>query len=210
LVGQVGDHLIGHGPEQRLAGAGKRGQVGRRAAADQHTGRLLRVADPLLEPAEHHQLHLAGTSRLDPGAGLDVAGAGDKVSQDPRPGRDAGDVGEVAGVIVAAHERQDIAAELVEDALEALGAFRRGPTQPAGQLRRRLPTHHRLITEPYQPVDEHVHGREDQRCPRDVVGIDSSPEAVATAKARAQQRALGNVRFVMGDIHAPAPGGPFD
>jgi SAM-dependent methyltransferase len=39
----------------------------------------------------------------------------------------------------------------------------------------------------------------------EVVGIDSSPEAVATAKARAQQRALGNVRFVVGDIHAPAP-----
>ncbi|HEX2159616.1 MAG TPA: class I SAM-dependent methyltransferase [Actinomycetes bacterium] len=44
----------------------------------------------------------------------------------------------------------------------------------------------------------------------EVVGIDSSPEAVATAQARAQQRGLGNVRFVMGDIHEPAPGGPFD
>jgi SAM-dependent methyltransferase len=44
----------------------------------------------------------------------------------------------------------------------------------------------------------------------EVVGIDSSPEAVATAQARAQQRGLGNARFVMGDIHAPAPGGPFD
>jgi SAM-dependent methyltransferase len=39
-------------------------------------------------------------------------------------------------------------------------------------------------------------------------GIDNSPEAVATAQARAQQRGLGNVRFVVGDIHEPAPGGP--
>lgn len=44
----------------------------------------------------------------------------------------------------------------------------------------------------------------------EVVGIDSSPEAVATAQVRAQQRGLGNVRFVVGDIHEPAPGGPFD
>ncbi|HEV8653784.1 MAG TPA: class I SAM-dependent methyltransferase [Actinomycetes bacterium] len=44
----------------------------------------------------------------------------------------------------------------------------------------------------------------------EVVGIDRSPAAVATAQARAQQRALGNVRFVVGDIHEAAPGGPFD
>lgn len=53
-------------------------------------------------------------------------------------------------MIVAAHERQDISAELLENALEALGAFWRGSTQPAGQLRRRLPTHHRLINESWQ------------------------------------------------------------
>jgi hypothetical protein len=44
----------------------------------------------------------------------------------------------------------------------------------------------------------------------EVVGIDRSPEAVATAQARTQQRGLGNVSFVVGDIHEPAPGGPFD
>lgn len=44
----------------------------------------------------------------------------------------------------------------------------------------------------------------------EVVGIDQSPDAVAKATARAGQRGLPNVRFVAGDIHDPAPGGPFD
>lgn len=48
-------------------------------------------------------------------------------------------------------------------------------------------------------------GREGQ-----VIGIDSSPEAVALANRRAAQSGMANVRFVEGDIHDPAPGGPFD
>jgi SAM-dependent methyltransferase len=44
----------------------------------------------------------------------------------------------------------------------------------------------------------------------EVVGIDQSPDAVAKATARAGQRGLPNVRFVTGDIHDRAPGGPFD
>jgi SAM-dependent methyltransferase len=44
----------------------------------------------------------------------------------------------------------------------------------------------------------------------EVVGIDQSPDAVAKATARAAQRGLSNVRFVAGDIHDRAPGGPFD
>jgi SAM-dependent methyltransferase len=44
----------------------------------------------------------------------------------------------------------------------------------------------------------------------EVVGIDQSRDAVAKAAARAGQRGLSNVRFVPGDIHDPAPGGPFD
>jgi SAM-dependent methyltransferase len=44
----------------------------------------------------------------------------------------------------------------------------------------------------------------------EVVGIDQSPDAVAKATARAGQRGLSNVRFVAGDIHDPAPDGPFD
>jgi SAM-dependent methyltransferase len=44
----------------------------------------------------------------------------------------------------------------------------------------------------------------------ELVGIDRSPEAIARANMRAQQRGLGQVRFVEGDIHTAAPGGPFD
>jgi len=43
-----------------------------------------------------------------------------------------------------------------------------------------------------------------------VVGLDRSPQAVARARIRAAQHGLTHVRFVEGDIHEPAPGGPFD
>jgi len=43
-----------------------------------------------------------------------------------------------------------------------------------------------------------------------VVGVDRSPEALAKARLRAKQRGLAQVQFVEGDIHDPAPGGPFD
>lgn len=43
-----------------------------------------------------------------------------------------------------------------------------------------------------------------------VVGIDRSPDALGRARLRAEQRGLTQVEFVEGDIHDPAPGGPFD
>jgi len=43
-----------------------------------------------------------------------------------------------------------------------------------------------------------------------VVGIDQSADALARARLRAQQRAMAHVEFVEGDVHYPAPGGPFD
>ncbi len=43
-----------------------------------------------------------------------------------------------------------------------------------------------------------------------VVGLDYSPDALARARYRAEQRGLAQVQFIEGDIHDPAPGGPFD
>ena len=43
-----------------------------------------------------------------------------------------------------------------------------------------------------------------------VVGVDRSADALARARLRAGQRGLMQVQFVEGDIHDPAPGGPFD
>ena len=43
-----------------------------------------------------------------------------------------------------------------------------------------------------------------------VVGVDRSPDALARARLRAEQRGLTQVQFVEGDINDPAPGGPFD
>jgi len=44
----------------------------------------------------------------------------------------------------------------------------------------------------------------------EIVGLDQSSDAVARATARAEQRGLSNVRFVVGDIHDRAPDPPFD
>ena len=43
-----------------------------------------------------------------------------------------------------------------------------------------------------------------------VVGVDRSAEALDRARLRAGQRGLAQVQFVDGDVHDPAPGGPFD
>ena len=43
-----------------------------------------------------------------------------------------------------------------------------------------------------------------------VTGVDHSPEALARARYRAAQRGLAQVQFIEGDIHDPAPGGPYD
>jgi cyclopropane fatty-acyl-phospholipid synthase-like methyltransferase len=43
-----------------------------------------------------------------------------------------------------------------------------------------------------------------------VTGIDASADAVARAAGRARERNMTNVQFAVGDIHRPAPGGPFD
>lgn len=43
-----------------------------------------------------------------------------------------------------------------------------------------------------------------------VVGVDRSPDALARARLRAGLRGLAQVRFTEGDLHDPAPGGPFD
>ena len=43
-----------------------------------------------------------------------------------------------------------------------------------------------------------------------VVGIDHSPDALARARYRAGQLGLAQMQFIEGDIHDPAPGGPYD
>jgi SAM-dependent methyltransferase len=43
-----------------------------------------------------------------------------------------------------------------------------------------------------------------------VTGVDHSPDALARARYRAGQRGLAQVQFIDGDVHDPAPGGPYD
>jgi ubiquinone/menaquinone biosynthesis C-methylase UbiE len=44
----------------------------------------------------------------------------------------------------------------------------------------------------------------------EVVGVERAPDAVAHGNARAHERGLSNIRVVQGDIHDPAPDGPYD
>jgi ubiquinone/menaquinone biosynthesis C-methylase UbiE len=43
-----------------------------------------------------------------------------------------------------------------------------------------------------------------------VTGVDHSPDALARARLRAGRRGLARVQFIEGDVHDPAPGGPYD
>ena len=43
-----------------------------------------------------------------------------------------------------------------------------------------------------------------------VIGVNRAPDALGRARLRAEQLGLRQVEFVEGDIHDPAPGGPFD
>ena len=44
----------------------------------------------------------------------------------------------------------------------------------------------------------------------EIVGIEQSTDSIARARARAEDRGLSNVRFVLGDIHDRANDGPYD
>ena len=121
LVGDVEDEVVAHRPGERLARARERGHVRGRAAADERARRLRRVADPLLEPAEHLELDLARPGRLHPRADVEVAGARDQVAERARPGAGERDEAEEGRVAVAAREREDVAVEPGEDLVEGLG-----------------------------------------------------------------------------------------
>jgi hypothetical protein len=157
LVRDVRDQIVGHLAGECLAGARERGEVRRRAAADQQTGRLGGVADPVLEPLDHLELEPAGPGRLHPGAGEDVARAGDEVAERARPRAGEGNEGEEARVVAAARERQDVLLEAAEDLFEVLRLVGRGAVQPPLHLvgARSAERRDRVIGE---PVDEHVDG----------------------------------------------------
>ena len=116
LIGDVDHEVVAHRADQGLARAGERGQVRGRPAGDERPRRLGRVADPVLEPPEDLQLQLGRAGRLHPGARVDVARAGDEVSERsrPRPGRRH--EREVARVAGTARVREDVAEEPLQHA----------------------------------------------------------------------------------------------
>ena len=115
LVGDVDDEVVAHRADERLARAGERGQVRGRAAGHERAGRLGRIADPVLEPAEDLQLELRRAGGLHPRARVDVARARDEVAERARPGAGGRHEREVAGMGGAAREREDVPEEPLEE-----------------------------------------------------------------------------------------------
>ena len=79
-------------------------------------GRLLGIADPLLEQVEHEQLQPARPGCLHPRARVDVQRARDEVPERRGERSAGGDEREVARVVASAHVRQHVAFELVRSA----------------------------------------------------------------------------------------------
>jgi SAM-dependent methyltransferase len=93
------------------------------------------------------------------------------------------------------------------------------PLAPPGRRRRFCSALAKDASEAVGAGQSHPDREQDQRIVESIigdavrghpVGIDQSPDAVANATTRASERGLSNVRFVVGDIQDPAPGGPFD
>ena len=125
LIGDVDHEVVAHRADQGLARAGERGQVRGRPAGDERPCGLGRVADPVLEPAEDLQLQLRRAGRLHPGARVDVARAGDEVSERSRPRAGRRHEREVAGVAGTARVREDVTEEPLEHSFERLSFLRR-------------------------------------------------------------------------------------
>ncbi len=166
LVGHVQHCARVHLPHQRLAGAGERRQVRGRPTRDQCAARLGRIADPLPEPVEHGQLQRGRAGGAQPPAGIDVERARDQISQRPRPGALAGDVGEVAGMGETGDVGQHIALEVVQDLVEPRGPLGRRHRQAPVQLAGRLGVHHRA-RRPRDAIHQHV-DRAISQLPHDV------------------------------------------
>ena len=136
LVRDVEHEVAAHRAGLRLARAGEGGHVRGRAAARQRSSRLCRVADPVLEPAEHLELDLARAGRLHPGTRVDVAGARDQVGERAGPGSGAGNEAEEARVVDAAAERKHVAPEALDDLRERFRAVRGRAGKPLAHLTR--------------------------------------------------------------------------
>ena len=155
LIGDVDHEVVAHRADQGLPRAGERGQVRGRPAGDERPCGLGRVADPVLEPAEDLQLQLRRAGRLHPGARVDVARAGDEVSERSGPRAGRRHEREVAGVAGTARIREDVTEEPLEHAFERLPFLGRRLRELARDLSRRGPPQEclRVVAE---PVDERV------------------------------------------------------
>ena len=125
LVGGVDHEVVAHRADHVLAGAGERREVRRGAAGDERAGGGVRIAHPVLEPAEELELELGRARRLLPRAAVDVARARDEVAERARPGPGERHVREEARVRRPAREREHVAEE-------------RRPARPRTGCRRRV------------------------------------------------------------------------
>ena len=105
------------------------GEVRHRSTTHQRATRSIGHTQPAFEPVHHHQLHLARTGTLDPGAPVDVVARGECITHRAHERTGARDEAEHARMIDVRHAWSDFLLELPDDLVELLTLFRRRLSQ---------------------------------------------------------------------------------
>ena len=149
-------HGAGRRPAGRLARDEQRGQVGGRAAVDQHARGAGGQPEPAAEPVDDLQLDLGRAGRFQPRAAVRV---GRGRGQLRRPGGEARDEGQVPGMIGARRVRQYVREYPGQHRAVVPGLLRRRAAEPRAHVRGAGPAQHRVGLGVGQPGYQGVHGR---------------------------------------------------
>ena len=126
LVGDVRDGSRQVITEDRSACAERSEQVRLRPPAGENTLRLVRIAEPLLEPVEHDQLHDRRPGIAEPAPTEDVAAVCDQIPEHGLRGGGARHVPHEAWMVGVLPVRDHLAQELVDEVAEVPGALGAG------------------------------------------------------------------------------------
>ena len=136
-----------HRADERLPGAGDRGEVRGRSAGHQDARRRVRVPHPVAEPVQDRQLEGARSGGFAPRAGIDHGRGRDQVTEGGGPGAGTGDVAEEARMVEMADERQDVLVQDAEQLAEVLWAARRSCGQALAHRIERVGLEHRSVAQ---------------------------------------------------------------
>src|SRR5262249_16464851 len=108
----------------------ERGDVRRRATADENPRGFGWIPDPLLEPVQNHELELAWTGGRHPRADVDVQRARDQITERARERTRRRDECEVARMREPAHRSQNVVRGLLQELRPIAWLGGRWPPEP--------------------------------------------------------------------------------